>query len=97
MDTKQPVLYILTNRKKATLYTGMTSNLPRRIYEHRIGAVPGFTRKYGLKKLVYYELHSTLEDVALREKRLKRWHRDWKIELIEKMNPEWNDLYDSLF
>ena len=96
MDGKQAAVYFLTNRKRATLYIGMTTSLVRRIYEHRIGAVAGFTRQYGLKKLVYYELYEQIEAAALRERQLKAWKRQWKIDLIESMNPDWHDLYETI-
>ena len=74
----------------------MTTNLVRRIYEHRSDAVEGFSEKYQTKILVYYEMHDRIEDAALREKQMKKWNRTWKLQLIEKMNPEWNDLYESI-
>jgi putative endonuclease len=74
----------------------MTDNLPRRIWEHRIGAVPGFTKQYGVKTLVWYEVHENRESAFQRERQLKKWNRDWKLELIERMNPTWRDLYSEI-
>ena len=89
-------VYILASRKHGTLYVGVTSDLPNRIYEHRNGAVPGFTRRYGVKRLVYFEAFSDIETAIVREKRLKEWKRDWKIDLIERGNRDWNDLAVSV-
>jgi putative endonuclease len=88
--------YIITNKKNGTLYIGVTSNLVKRIYEHKQKVVSGFSKQYNLDKLVYYEIHDTIELAIQREKQLKNWHRQWKIELIEKNNPNWNDLYESI-
>jgi len=93
---KQPCVYILASRTNGTLYIGVTSNLTQRIWQHRIGAVEGFTKKYSVHRLVWYETHETMESAILREKRLKKWKRAWKLELIGEMNPNWDDLYDSL-
>ncbi len=89
-------IYILASRKHGTLYIGVTSDLPKRVYEHRVGAVRGFTRRYGLKRLVYFEAFDDIEAAILREKRMKEWQRDWKIRLIERDNPGWNDLAVSV-
>jgi putative endonuclease len=89
---KQPCVYILASRRHGTLYVGVTSDLPKRTYEHREGLIPGFTREYGVKRLVFFEVHEDMEVAILREKRLKKWRRAWKIELIETTNPEWEDL-----
>ena len=89
-------VYILTNRPRGTLYVGVTSRLVHRVYEHRMNAVPGFTSKYRLKQLVYFEECGEIIVAIEREKRLKRWRRDWKIELIERFNPAWRDLYGDL-
>ncbi len=86
-------VYILTNRKDGVLYIGMTNDLVRRIYEHREGTVSGFTKKYNLKRLIYFEVFDDPENAIMREKRMKKWNREWKIELIENDNPEWRDLY----
>ena len=89
-------IYILTNRLRGTLYIGVTNNLLRRVWEHRLGKVPGFTRKYRLRRLVYFE-HCTEFAIGIeREKRLKRWRRQWKLNLIEARNPDWKDLYPGL-
>ena len=88
-------VYILTNKKDGTLYTGLTNELERRILEHKNKAVRGFTAKYNLDKLVYFEEHDTYNEAIAREKRMKKWRRQWKIELIEKMNSEWNDLAEN--
>jgi putative endonuclease len=87
-----PCVYILASKRNGTLYTGVTSNLLARIYQHRIGAVPGFTREYGVKLLVWFEQHATMESAILREKRIKKWNRAWKLALIETGNPDWRDL-----
>ena len=92
----QPAVYILASQRNGTLYTGVTSDLVRRIYEHREGMVPGFTRKYGVKLLVWFEMHATMEHAIVRETRIKGWKRAWKLELIEAANPDWRDLYETL-
>ena len=92
---KNYYVYILGN-ENCTFYVGVTSNLVRRVYEHRIGAVQGFTQKYNLKKLLYFEVHQRAIDAITREKRLKRWNREWKLRLITKLNPGLNDLYESI-
>jgi len=89
-------VYMLANEPYGTIYIGVTSDLLRRLYEHRNGLVDGFTKKYGLKMLVYYEAHDRIDDAILREKKLKNWHRDWKIDLINQHNPDWKDLSISL-
>ena len=89
-------IYILTNKKKGTLYTGITGNLIKRVHEHKNKEIKGFTSKYGLDCLIYYETTSDINSAIQREKRIKKWKRQWKIELIEQMNPEWNDLYKNL-
>ena len=94
---KQPCVYILASDRNGTPYVGVTSDLPKRIWEHRNGVAEGFTKKFGVHRLVYAESHDTMEAAILREKRVKEWKRAWKIELIEKANPQWRDLYDSLF
>ena len=93
---KNYYIYIITNKPKGTLYIGMTNNLVRRGYEHRDGLIDRFTKKYNLKRLVYFEVFNRVEDAILREKRLKKWNRQWKINLIEKANSGWNDLYQQL-
>ncbi len=89
-------VYIMTNRPDGTLYIGVTSNLPRRVWEHRAGLVEGFTKRYGLKRLVYYERHDDIGSAIVREKALKTWRRAWKVRLIVAANPNWDDLYDHL-
>jgi putative endonuclease len=89
-------VYILANRRHGTLYIGVTSDLSGRIYEHRAGLTPGFTSKYGIHTLVYFEAFGFVEEAIAREKRLKRWRRDWKINLIERDNPHWVDLYPAI-
>jgi len=89
-------VYIITNRPEGTLYVGVTSDIARRAWEHREGVVEGFSKRYGLKRLVYVERHETIEDAIRREKRIKRWPRAWKVDLIRKTNPYWRDLYDEL-
>ena len=86
-------VYILTNINNTTFYIGVTSNLPKRIWEHKNKFVDGFTKKYNVDKLVYYELTENIETAINREKQLKNWHRDWKIKLIKKINPNFDDLY----
>jgi len=89
-------VYILASKKLGTLYVGQTSSLHRRVLEHRAKAVPGFTATYGVDRLVWFEQHENLESAFLRERRLKRWRRDWKIRLIEESNPDWIDLWPTL-
>ena len=89
-------VYIMTNRRNGTLYIGVTSDLAKRVYEHRTGAAPGFTKRYGLERLVYYEAHAGIESAIAREKAMKFWRRAWKIKRIEDMNPAWRDLFDEI-
>jgi putative endonuclease len=89
-------VYLLASRPYGTLYIGKTSDLLRRVWEHKVKAVPGFATKYGVDRLVWFEPHETLEAVFRRERQMKSWKRDWKIRLIEKDNPHWVDLYSSL-
>jgi putative endonuclease len=93
---KQPAVYILANKRNGTLYIGITSGLVKRIREHKNSIVEGFTKRYGLHQLVWYELHESMESAIIREKRLKEWKRVWKLELIEKSNPDWQDLYETI-
>ncbi|MEA3003270.1 MAG: putative endonuclease [Sphingomonadales bacterium] len=95
--SKSGYVYILASRRNGTLYIGVTSDLPKRIHEHRTGAVPGFTRKYGCKALVWYQAFDDLESARHRELQMREWRRAWKLRLIEETNPEWRDLYDELF
>lgn len=89
-------VYILSSRRNGTLYVGVTNDLIRRVQEHREGLVPGFTTKYGVKMLVFTELHYDINEAILREKRIKRWRRAWKLALIETSNPQWRDLWFDL-
>ena len=90
---KQPFVYILASRRNGTLYIGVTANLAERVWRHRSGLSDGFTKKYGVHTLVWYEAHATMESAIAREKALKKWKRAWKLELIKKANPTWRDLY----
>ena len=92
----QPAVYLLASRKNGALYTGVTSDLIKRVHEHREGVVPGFTKKHGIKRLVWFEQHSTMEHAITREKRIKKWLRRWKLELIENDNLGWRDLAEDL-
>ncbi len=93
---KNYYVYILASKRNGTLYIGMTNDLIRRVNEHKNDLIEGFTKKYGVHKLVYFEQTSDIESAIQREKRLKKWNRQWKLDLIEKENPEWKDLYDGL-
>ena len=92
----QPCVYIAASRPRGTLYVGVTSDLPRRMWEHREGLIRGFTKIYGIRRLVYFEQHQMIATAIQREKQIKEWRRAWKIELIVSVNPEWNDLYETL-
>jgi len=89
-------VYILASRRNGTLYIGMTDNLVARVWQRQAGLVPGFTKKCGVKTLVWYEVHETREAAILRERQLKKWNRRWKLELVERQNPAWNDLSKKL-
>ena len=89
-------VYILASEIGGTLYIGVTGNLVKRVYEHRLEVVPGFTKEYGVHRLVYFEQHTEIEAAIHREKRLKKWNRAWKIRLIEESNPNWDDLYPQI-
>ena len=91
---KQPAIYMLANRPQGTLYVGVTSNLQARIWMHRNNIVEGFTKRYRLHQLVWYELHASMQNAIVREKQIKAWKRRWKIELIEIHNPQWTDLWE---
>jgi putative endonuclease len=93
---KRPCVYILASRAYGTLYIGVTSDLLARIYQHRTNAAQGFTSRYSVYRLVRYELYATMAEAIAREKQLKRWHRQWKINLIESENPNWHDLAPGL-
>ena len=90
---KNPAVYILASQRNGTLYIGVTANLVQRIWQHREGVVEGFTQQHGVKTLVWYEQHETMESAIAREKALKKWNRAWKLGLIEKRNPQWQDLW----
>jgi putative endonuclease len=89
-------MYILASKPRGTLYVGMTNDLVRRVAEHRDGLVPGFTKTYNVKMLVYFEEHESVLDAIKREKRVKRWRRAWKIELIREKNPDWRDMFGEI-
>jgi putative endonuclease len=89
-------IYILTNGPKGTLYIGVTSNLTQRVWQHREGVVPGFTKRYGLKRLVYFEAYDDISVAIQREQNVKHWPRTWKVRLILASNPKWRDLYETL-
>ena len=89
-------VYILCSKRNGTLYTGATSDLIKRVYEHKNGLVEGFTNKYKVNRLVWYEIHDSAEAAIRREKQIKKWNRAWKLELIEKGNPQWGDLYEDI-
>lgn len=93
---KQPCVYILASDRNGTLYVGVTSNLIKRVWEHKNDLVPGFTKRYSVHDLVWYEMHDSMESAIAREKTIKEWKRQWKLELIERENPEWKDLYSGL-
>lgn len=93
---KQFYVYILASKPYGTLYTGVTSNLKQRVWQHKQGMIDGFTKKYDIKALVYYEIHPSAESAISREKKIKRWKRAWKIDLIENKNSGWTDLYNSI-
>ncbi len=92
----QPCVYMLASRRNGTLYVGVTSDLIKRIWEHKSDAVDGFTKRYGVHTLVWYEVHEEILPAITREKAIKEWKRKWKLELIEKANPSWRDLYQDL-
>lgn len=93
---RQYYVYLLASKRNGTLYIGVTNNLARRVWEHKNNVVEGFTQKYNVHQLVYYEITTDVDGAITREKQLKKWKRQWKIELIEKSNPEWRDLYHGL-
>ena len=94
--SKQYYVYLITNERYGTLYVGITNDLVRRIYEHREGTVQGFSKQHGLSRLVWFEAHDDVLAAIEREKAVKRWRRDWKMNLIQVMNPNWDDLYESI-
>jgi len=91
----RPCVYILASKRNGTLYVGVTNDIARRTWEHRARAVAGFTRRYRVHQLVYAEFHATMPEAIVREKQIKKWNRAWKLELIERANPEWRDLYED--
>jgi putative endonuclease len=93
---KSSYVYILASEPYGTLYIGVTSHLVKRIWEHREGVVEGFSKQYGVKQLVWYEVHSEIVHAITREKQIKKWNRNWKVNLIQEMNPDWRDLYDEI-
>jgi putative endonuclease len=93
---KQPAVYILASKRNGTLYTGVTSNLVKRIWEHKNDFVEGFSKRYAVHHLVWYEVHETMESAIQREKKVKGWKRAWKLKLIERLNPDWHDLYHKI-
>ncbi len=93
---KNPAIYILASQRNGTLYIGVTSNLVKRIWEHKQNLAEGFTKKYGCHTLVYFEQHPEMTEAILREKQLKKWNRAWKIELIENQNPDWRDFWPEI-
>lgn len=93
---RNPVVYILASKRNGTLYIGVTSDLVKRVWEHKNDLVEGFTRKYSVHTLVYFEMHHEMVEAIQREKQLKKWNRAWKIELIEKTNPLWRDLWQDI-
>ena len=93
---KRPCVYILASQRNGTLYVGVTSDLSRRLSEHKTSVVDGFTKQYGVNRLVYVEVHDTMAAAILREKHIKKWRRAWKLELIEKGNPQWRDLTEEV-
>ena len=93
---RNPFVYILANQRNGTLYIGVTSDLPKRIYEHKHGLADGFSKKYKVHHLVWYEKYESMESAIQREKAMKKWNRSWKIKLIEATNPDWNDLYHEI-
>jgi len=94
--SKQPAVYILASKRNGTLYIGVTSDLIKRTWQHKNDSVEGFTKRYRVHRLVYFELHEDMESAIRREKQMKKWNRDWKLELIEKQNPDWRDLWEGI-
>jgi putative endonuclease len=93
---KRPAVYILASKRNGTLYIGVTSDLVKRVWEHKNNVVEGFTKRYGVDQLVWYELHEIMDSATQREKQLKEWKRQWKLQLIEEVNPNWLDLYSTI-
>lgn len=93
---RQPAVYILASKRNGTLYIGVTSNLVKRVWEHKHDLCPGFTRRYAVHRLVYFECLDSISEAIRREKQLKKWNRRWKLDLIEARNPQWRDLWDEV-
>lgn len=93
---RQPAVYMLASQRNGTLYIGVTSDLRKRLWEHRHAVVEGFTKRYAVHRLVYYELHTDMASAIGREKQMKKWKRAWKLKLIEKVNPQWQDLWEKI-
>ena len=93
---KQPCVYLLASKRNGTLYVGVTSDLVKRVWEHRDELAEGFTKKYGIHLLVYYEMHQDMLSAIAREKQIKKWNRAWKLRLVERANPEWRDLWSEI-
>jgi putative endonuclease len=93
---RQPAVYVMASKPNGTLYIGVTGDLPKRVWEHKNDSVDGFTKRYGVHRLVYYELHADMLSAIAREKQMKKWNRAWKLELIETQNPQWNDLSEEI-
>lgn len=96
ISRRQPTVYILASERNGTLYIGVTSDLPTRVWQHKNDVVEGFTKKYGVHRLVYYELHEDMISAITREKQMKKWNRAWKVSLIEKHNTDWRDLWEEI-
>lgn len=94
--SKQPCVYLLASKRNGTLYVGVTSDLVKRVWEHKNHVVDGFTKQHGVDQMVWFEVHETMESAIQREKAIKEWQRAWKLKLIEEFNPSWKDLYDSV-
>jgi putative endonuclease len=93
---RQPAVYVMASKPNGTLYIGVTGDLPKRVWEHKNESVDGFTKRYGVHRLVYCELHADMLSAIAREKQMKKWNRAWKLELIETQNPQWNDLSEEI-
>ena len=96
MNKNYPCVYILTNKPRGVMYTGVTSNLTRRLWQHQHKQIDGFTKKYNADRLVWYETHNEIYAAITREKQIKKWNRDWKIELVESVNPKWKDRTEEI-
>jgi putative endonuclease len=96
MLSRSYFVYLLASRRNGTLYVGVTSDLTKRVWEHKHGLAEGFTKKYGVKSLVWFEQTDSIESAIVREKQIKKWRREWKVELIEKNNPQWKDLFEEI-